>query len=318
MYSSKQRYQGGSTAIFVIIGVILVAGLAGGGYFFKKHRPDEREWMMQVIVSTVGTSVIYNNLKSDEKEELKDLLNLPSEELARHEKLYRKYYDALLERSRVEPFPYTRFSAEMNGLYRMNISERDRLVFLVSDTLGGKLCGDLLDRICQEKWKVQTEVIMLKGLQVSNAQKFLREGVPSLVQTVTDIVQKYKSPRNRVILHATGGYKAVVPYLTLLGLMEGIPVKYVYEKDSELIELPAAPLKFDERLLKDLMEQLGDKETEFKLKGLPVNELCEITGLLQAQIRERYKNLLVWEDGRVTLSTLARLLRERNMRKTRG
>jgi len=56
MNSSRQRYQGGSTAIFVIIGVILVAGLAGGVYFLKRHSDQVAQDQIAAIIEKQKTA----------------------------------------------------------------------------------------------------------------------------------------------------------------------------------------------------------------------------------------------------------------------
>ncbi|MBF0453130.1 MAG: hypothetical protein HQK75_20685 [Candidatus Magnetomorum sp.] len=43
----------------------------------------------------------------------------------------------------------------------------------------------------------------------------------------------------------TGGYKALIPYLTIAGIIYKKPVYYIYEDSEVLLELPPPPLSVD-------------------------------------------------------------------------
>jgi guanosine-3',5'-bis(diphosphate) 3'-pyrophosphohydrolase len=83
--------------------------------------------------------------------------------------------------------------------------------------------------------------------------------------------QSATSAGKSVVFNVTGGFKAVVPYLTLLGMFENVGIVYVYEESDELIRLPALPVRFDqERIAFALpaLQVLNDRgvmpESEFR------------------------------------------------------
>ena len=52
-----------------------------------------------------------------------------------------------------------------------------------------------------------------------------------------------------ILLNITGGYKATIPYLTLMGQIYNLPIYYTFEEtpghQSELIRIPQAPIAID-------------------------------------------------------------------------
>jgi hypothetical protein len=48
-----------------------------------------------------------------------------------------------------------------------------------------------------------------------------------------------------IIINPTGGYKGIVPFLTVLGMIYGKYSVYLFEFSQELIKLPPLPLTFN-------------------------------------------------------------------------
>ncbi|SFJ85543.1 putative CRISPR-associated protein [Thermoflavimicrobium dichotomicum] len=268
---------------------------------------------MQVIISTVGISM-QRNLGEDTsiKRKFQEFTRLPVKDTLEAEG-YQELFKILVQKAHHDPFDPTLFSAETNSLARMQVAKGDHLYFLATDSLAAKLCGEVLSEICQQKWGAKTHVQVLKGLQVADAKKFQEEGIRSLVLAVRRICEQYRKPGHPIVLNITGGYKAVVPYLTLLGLIEGIPVKYVYEEyGHDLIELPALPLDFDYSVLERLRQDFHPNTiARLTREGAFEDDLCFIANLTHQELVERYRKVFVWEGNRVKLSSLARLILER-------
>lgn len=51
--------------------------------------------------------------------------------------------------------------------------------------------------------------------------------------------------QNDVILNISGGYKAIIPYITILGQLYKMPINYIYEDREELIKIENLPIQFD-------------------------------------------------------------------------
>lgn len=73
-----------------------------------------------------------------------------------------------------------------------------------------------------------------------------------------------------MILKPTGGYKGVLPFLTVLGMLYGKPSVYIFEHAEQLISLPPLPVTFDIDIytrvvpaLKRIDEQTAISEQEY-------------------------------------------------------
>ncbi|NEQ98804.1 MAG: putative CRISPR-associated protein [Cyanothece sp. SIO2G6] len=140
-----------------------------------------------------------------------------------------------------EHFRYP-LSAEIHSLVRMNVDKGDRVLLLASDTDEGYCCALAVAHYLEHYWpgiNVVTERIT--GLQVTDAQQFQSEGVVGFVRRILAEIQAYGQ---NVILNPTGGFKALVPYTVLIGMIKGIECRYIFEQSSTLLELPPLPLEF--------------------------------------------------------------------------
>lgn len=139
----------------------------------------------------------------------------------------------------------------------------------------------------------QREHDVIKELQVEHEHQFREIGLKNLLERLYKITQgSFKD----VALNMTGGYKALVPYLTLVGQLEGRPLFYIFETltknhASELIEIPRLPVQFDWGLAERYYPYLDDltlpqsdheikKELEqWQLIGSKTNGICYLTAL---------------------------------------
>ena len=138
-------------------------------------------------------------------------------------------------------------SAESNSLHRLHAEAGDIVYLLHTDTPDGSGCAEELARVIQEQLKSTVHLKPIPGLQVKDARRFRREGIQHLITTVDRIIEGH--PEQEILLNTTGGFKSVVPYLTLYGLIKRLPVYYIFEQSDTLLKLPPAPISFDfERL----------------------------------------------------------------------
>ena len=226
-----------------------------------------------VIISTVGASLLNNYARSigEKMENLlkKDLIALRKDLIS-----------FIGEKGRAA-------SAEINSLERILQKLSDEginagdiyLVFLASDTLEGRICAEAVTEFYRSK-NFLTETIVVEGLKY-DALEFLEKGLLSLVNTLSEQVFHHKREGRRVIINATGGFKAEAAYATLVGILNRCEVYYIHEKFQELIELPPLPITIDEdfwekhrdildyvkeeRNLDDVKEKFGDKWKEIML-----------------------------------------------------
>lgn len=141
--------------------------------------------------------------------------------------------------------------AEVNSitsiLQKGYLADRTRLVLLVSDTEDGALLGEVLRRYYLDRantWRFrEAESISMVGLTDTDIRRFRSEGLRNLVREVAKNARQFGS--NRLVINATGGYKAQISFAGMIGQALDIPVCYLFERFSEVIELPPQPIALD-------------------------------------------------------------------------
>ena len=98
---------------------------------------------------------------------------------------------------------------------------------------------------------------IIKRLQVKNKEIFIHEGLSNLVRRIENIAGGYYK---NVIFNISGGYKAVIPYLTLMAQINGCEMYYIFEDTDELIEIPPAPIALKEEIFEIYQEELIELE----------------------------------------------------------
>lgn len=198
--------------------------------------------------------------------------------------------------------------AEVNSIYSIctkNILEdKFRLVFFVSDTPDGHLIGDILQRYYQNSKNpikfetVETKVLI--GLTDENIKSFQQQGLKNLVIEISTLARNF-SPETLVI-NATGGYKAQISFAGMIGQALSIPVYYLFEKFSEVIELPPQPVSLDLGLWLENYDLFNDLEESDVIQAdeLPNDS---ISLMLDAEP----ENSGYW----ITLSAMGKLFHER-------
>ncbi len=125
------------------------------------------------------------------------------------------------------------------------------LNFLPSDTILSIIAGELIKKsgILESRSSQIKDVTVepfIEGLQIENEQEFIQKGMKYLIQKISDFKNQGQSD---LMINITGGYKAAIPYLTIMGQLYDIPLFYTFEetnaKSTELIRIPQAPVNFD-------------------------------------------------------------------------
>ncbi len=165
----------------------------------------------------------------------------------------------------------TSISAELNTIdqiYREKLGSslkgsNDEFVFMSTDTGDGYAAGVLLKEILVSFFGVSSDKIHIERiprLTVSSLSDF-RVGISNLWRF---IYRTYLEKKNHEkILVGTGGFKAVVPYLTVYASVLGMPSYYIFEgKDSGLIEFPPMHVTMNfpsSKEFMDLLEEINEK-----------------------------------------------------------
>lgn len=180
---------------------------------------------MRTIISTVGTSLLGNARRS---------LKLQFSDTVSDEQLD-KYFAF-----ETEP---TKLSAEINALTRLKAGNNDRIVFLYSQTDVGEQCSSALERYFRGKVaQVRRAPIASLGYE---SERFKNYGLRKLVEVLLTEIDEETRAGHRVVLDATGGFKAQIAFAVLIGQVRQLPVYYIHELFNDIVEMPPVPVTWD-------------------------------------------------------------------------
>lgn len=202
--------------------------------------------------------------------------------------------------------------AEIHSLRRMGAGDQDRVVLFATDTPDGQVCARLVQTYLVERLGMHRDNVPMKiieGMQVDDGARFRREGVVNYIQAVR--AEGDQLGWHDVVLNPTGGFKALIPYTTLMGMLFRVPVRYIFDNGSEIIELPQFPIEFDLPRLLPILPRLVELEEKTVMtqdsfwRGTPHHDRSALEGLVEQADR----------PGWVTLSGLGLIALERLQQK---
>lgn len=242
------------------------------------------------VISTTGTSV-FSNASADLQTEWKsfrqnstvDLQAICKRDAFDGLELYQRTLEYLRAEAKAKNAAeiIRRASAELNSLSRILVTPRtrsDQLHFLATSTPDGALAARVICDFSREYFQVETAAVhLIDGLQVHDGDSFQRDGIRNLIAKIYDIFHGAPNGTYTRVINPTGGFKGVVPYLTLVGMIEsGVQLSYIYEQSPVLITLGRVPLQFNfEALqsaypaLKACSEDFVDERKLMELLSLP-------------------------------------------------
>ena len=188
-------------------------------------------------------------------------------------------------------------SAEIHSLVRIGITDRDRVILLASSTEDGYCCAIAVEKYLHHYWtNLDVQIKQVTGLQVLDAELFRTTGVVEFVRHIIAEINNYGA--SNIILNPTGGYKALVPYTVLVGMLKGVKCDYIFEQSTKFLELPPLPVEFSRSqfeahrgLFKKIERETAITQAEWE-KNVSYDE------------RERFKSLVECLDRQITLSAI--------------
>lgn len=133
-------------------------------------------------------------------------------------------------------------SAETNTLKALEIEDHDALWLLHSETKEGKFCAEVLRQFYDNRRRsVDLKPIGKLGY---GAAEFTA-GLKALVDVALTLARTAQDNKRQPVFCATGGFKAEIAFLNLLGALLGVEVVYLHELHRELVRLPRLPLSWD-------------------------------------------------------------------------
>jgi CRISPR/Cas system-associated protein Csm6 len=233
---------------------------------------------MKKLITTVGTSLFSNYQKR--KDDITSHLDYIKEKESRdYESCKRRIEQikvAILKDT--PPDPKSR-SAEIKSILEISKEIQSFLEtqLLASDSLSSVVAAEIIEKIfstslSNENIKVsfQKEEHTVEGLQVKNKNDFEKKGMPELIAKIENFFGGYYE---NCLLNITGGFKATIPYLTIFGQINNLPLYYIFEETTELIKIPQAPIDISwgifekyAHVFRDLEKGISENWEDYKRK----------------------------------------------------
>jgi len=215
---------------------------------------------MKLILSTVGTSLLTNQVAGEQRTELFRASNL-------EEKDYTSALIGLIEyiketlKSKLESATEAdlkRLSAELNGILGIYDgifpdNSQDVHVLIATDTYQGKVTTQII-----------SDYLGTKGFQVFKytPAKLSTLGKAEFTGGIKDLLkwfdgadglnlESYKKSGYEVIFNLTGGFKSLQGYLNTIGMFYADRLVYIFETGKELIEIPKLPVEINPDLFRE-------------------------------------------------------------------
>jgi putative CRISPR-associated protein (TIGR02619 family) len=208
--------------------------------------------MRDTLICTVGTS-LKNNILREPASSLYRFLQDGNVKGISLELLNRSPEDRLC-------------GAEINSIHGIIkgklLGRCENLVLLVSNTEDGDLIGRILMQVYAnprnpERFE-KVEFRVIDGLTDQDVKRFRNDGLRNLVRLIGKEARLKGS--ERLLINATGGYKAQISFAGMIGQALDIPVCYLFERFSEVIQLPPQPVSLDLGFWLDHAELFYDLE----------------------------------------------------------
>ena len=257
---------------------------------------------MKKIITTVGTS-LFTKYNDEKKEEINKEITNPTQPYSE----YSNYKDDINDiKNNLLPFAQNSDSscAELTSITKLKEKYENIEVYLIAtDTIESVLICEVLIEVLKEKninviFEAQQDTI--RDLQVKDGSRF-DNGLKNLVTKFHKISNK---KYDDMVLNITGGYKVIIPYLTMIGEILEIPIYYIFEDSDELILVPQLPIGFDDKVADLYLSYLDKESLSLINRNQEVKEKLQSYGFINA-------------NNKVTLTPLGELFRDyMNYKKT--
>lgn len=207
--------------------------------------------MKNLIISTVGTSLITNPASKDKVVELYKYSNCSEEECP---EIIKGLIGSLvpiiknkLRESNINEI--RRISAELNGIYGfynndLNNRKNDIHFLISTNTYQGLKSAEVVCDYLKTK-NIICDIFTPHNLSTKNKENF-SEGIKDILKWFDETISGYKEKGYTIIFNLTGGFKSLQGYLNTLAMFYADKIVYIFESEqSELIEIPRLPVRID-------------------------------------------------------------------------
>lgn len=213
-------------------------------------------------------------------------------------------------------------SAEIESIIKIqkDLNQKVQVYLICTDTVLSVLAAELItDFFNSEDFRKtkcpdikvkfeQADKHIAKNLRVSSDDEY-QKGFLSLMEIVNTEIEEEKERNKNIkkenekgcILNITGGYKAIIPVMTLIGQIKEVPLIYLYEDSDQskkpLVQIGNLPFNFDWDYVEAITDVLNEQEIAQLDKSSKLYKKLLTTKLIEEK------------EGKATLGTVAKLLK---------
>lgn len=213
---------------------------------------------MKTVITTVGLSIFSNyfdkekNTNSDSSitPHYEKLKNKPASEWVSFLPRINKLKPKILKWAKNNK----EASAEIKSFLAIREDLNDNLIvyLLTTDTILSALAAEIIKDVFRGDNKIDVKfdcnLDIIKGLQVVDARKFSNEVLFNLINRIEHI---QNDTYGNIVFNITGGYKGVIPYLTIMAQIYDCELHYIFEETDELIRIRKMPIDFDFSIIEE-------------------------------------------------------------------
>ncbi|WP_293132566.1 putative CRISPR-associated protein [Microcoleus sp. bin38.metabat.b11b12b14.051] len=191
-----------------------------------------RQIQPRLVISTVGTSLLTNQINSKKKSEsdwsfcLQDNANLTEQKINPGSEIDNIIQDLKLRAedklNKANTIEIRETSAELNGIYglyddQLEKGRLDHHVLITTDTAQGKITAKIVEEFLRER-RISVEVYTPAKLSTANTQDF-NHGIDNLLDWIHRRVKEDKKEKNyEIYFNLVGGFKALQGCMNTFGM----------------------------------------------------------------------------------------------------
>lgn len=263
--------------------------------------------MRQLVISTVGTSLITNRLEKEEIEwrnRLSQTANITADKTREAHPDVWEMLQILQDRAKQkltgEISQIRAASAELNGIYglyneQLEQGKQDMHFLIATDTAQGQGTANAVKSFLQSQGLV-VDIFTPKGLSTASTESFTF-GIDQLLEWMEDTIPAYRSKGYKVCFNLVGSFKSLQGYLNTIGMFYADEIIYIFD-GSELITIPRLPIALDDSIIQPIIKP---HTVEFAL-------MAQGSEISHSKLSNVPETLIFTVEDEVTLSNWGRLI----------
>lgn len=277
--------------------------------------------MPRLVISTVGTSILTNQINMRTESDWFDLLESRANDKELNGEDILEAIEVLSDRAKEKLYTdiekkfinddideFRSASAELNGIYglygdELNQGSQDIHWLIATDTAQGQISAKIIRDFLRANHLV-VDIHAPKDLSTASTENFTN-GIDELLKWFDEIIPGYQDSGYDICFNLVGGFKALQGYGNTIGMFYAHKMIYLFEGSSKkegVITIPRLPIQVKISVIKPVQFALMAAEVDIWVK---LSELQDVPETLIFAVGEDAK-LSHW--GRLTWNNCKRQL----------